>query len=196
MDRRALMRLTGSLIALAAMRVPTMAASSSVIDDLSRAAFSATNGSQWRFVSDGVMGGVSSGSITREVISGRRALRMKGAVRLENNGGFIQIALDLSPDGSAIDASAYTGIEIDVIGNGEPYSLHLRTNDLNRPWQSYRQAFKAQNKWNTVRLPFSGFEAYRTSAMLDLTKLRRIGIVAIGRAFEADLAIGGVRFYS
>ena len=195
MDRRALMGLTGSFIALAAMRGPTMAASPNIIDDFSLAAFSARNGSKWQFVTDGVMGGVSNGSMTRETISGRPALRMKGSVRLDNNGGFIQVALDLSPDGSAIDASAYTGIEIDVAGNGEAYSLHLRTDDLNRPWQSYRQSFKAKREWNTIRLPFSDFEAYRTVAMLDLTKLRRIGVVAIGRAFEADLAIGSVRFY-
>jgi len=31
---------------------------------------------------------------------------------------------------------------------------------------------------------------------LDLSRLRRIGIVAIGRAFRADVAVGGVRFYA
>ena len=195
MDCRALMGLTGSFIALAAMRGPTMAASLSVIDDFSLASFSATNGSKWQFVTDSVMGGVSNGSMIRETVSGRPALRMKGAVSLENNGGFIQVALDLSPDGSAINASAYTGIEIDVLGNGEAYSLHLRTDDLNRPWQSYRQSFEAKREWNTIRLPFSDFKAYRTSAILDLTKLRRIGVVAIGRVFKADLAIGSVRLY-
>jgi hypothetical protein len=64
-----------------------------------------------------------------------------------------------------------------------------------RPWQSYRKAFVATPSWQTCRLPFAQFEAYRIEAGLDLTSLRRIGIVAIGRAFHADIAVGGVRFY-
>lgn len=166
-----------------------------VIDDLSRPAPLASNGASWQFVGDRVMGGVSTGTMARHVFEGREALRMQGRVSLENNGGFIQLALDLAPDGSAIDVSSFQGIEIDVIGNGERYNLHLRTTDLTRPWQSYRQSFVAGASWTTRRLPFSGFETHRTDAPLDLTTLRRIGIVAIGRAFEADIAIGGVRLY-
>jgi hypothetical protein len=65
-----------------------------------------------------------------------------------------------------------------------------------RPWQSYRQSFVARPEWQTVRLPFAGFEPHRIAAPLDLSTLRRIGIVAIGRAFHADIAIAGVRFHA
>ena len=61
---------------------------------------------------------------------------MRGDVSLENNGGFVQISLDLAPDGHAVDASAWSGIEFDVFGNGEDYGVHLRTADLSQPWQS------------------------------------------------------------
>ena len=44
-------------------------------------------------------------------------------------------------------------------------------------------------------MAFANFDAYRTDTPLDLRKLRRIGIVAIGRAFEANVAIGSIRFY-
>lgn len=44
-------------------------------------------------------------------------------------------------------------------------------------------------------MPFADFGAYRAEAPLDLSCLRRLGVVAIGRAFTADLAVGGVRFY-
>ena len=111
------------------------------------------------------------------------------------DGGFIQIALNLSPDGAAVDASAFSGFEIDIIGNEKVYNLHLRTADLSRPWQSYRHSFQAGSNWKTHRLAFANFEAYRTETPLDLRKLRRIGIVAIGRAFEANVAIGGIRFF-
>jgi hypothetical protein len=36
---------------------------------------------------------------------------------------------------------------------------------------------------------------YRTDIPLDLRRLRRLGLVAIGRAFSADLAVGGLRFF-
>lgn len=166
-----------------------------MIDDLTQAPSRATNGSTWQLLSDAVMGGVSSGRISVETLEGRRALRLQGQVSLENNGGFLQLALDLSPDGSAIDASAWSGLELDVRGNDTAYNLHLRTSDVRRPWQSYRQSFTAPPNWTRIRLPFDGFAPYRLDAPLNLRALRRIGLVAIGRAFQADVALGQIRFY-
>ena len=172
-----------------------MATSSDLIDDLSQPAPHASIGSAWEFVADQVMGGRSTGTMQRETVAGRPAVRLRGSVSLENNGGFVQIALNLAADGSSIDARECRGIEIDVFGNGETYGLHLRTDDVVRPWQSYRQTFTAGAEWRTVRLAFDDFEPYRIEAPLDVSRLRRIGLVAIGRAFKADLAIAGVRFY-
>jgi hypothetical protein len=74
----------------------------------------------------------------REMVAGRPAIRMRGHVSLENNGGFVEIALDLDleADGKTIDASAWRGIGLDIFGNNEEYNTHLRTADLTRPWQS------------------------------------------------------------
>ena len=36
---------------------------------------------------------------------------------------------------------------------------------------------------------------YRIEAPLDVSRLRRLGVVAIGREFMADIAIGGGRFF-
>lgn len=166
-----------------------------VIDDLSREFPDAANGARWELLSDRVMGGVSSGRLTREIVSGRPAIRMRGEVSLANNGGFLQMALDLDPAGLPVDCSAFAGLEIEAAGNGEDYGLHLRTADLSRPWQSYRQGFRADPDWRKIRLPFAGFLPHRTDAGLDPARLRRIGLVAIGRAFHADLALGGIRFY-
>ncbi len=167
----------------------------SVIDDLSREAPQATIGTTWQLFTDQVMGGVSQGTMVRETVSGRLAIRMRGDVSLDNNGGFVQIALDLTAEGGALDASAWRGIELDVFGNGEEYGVHLRTTKLTRPWQSYRQSFTAAAKWQTIQLPFDRFSPYRTDIPLDIQRLRRIGVVAIGRAFEADLSLGGLRFF-
>jgi hypothetical protein len=99
-------------------------------------------GSAWRLVTDEVMGGVSNGMMMRDTRAGRPAIRMRGEVSLENNGGFVQIVLDLSPDGGSVDASAWSGIVLDLFGDGEEYSVHLRTDALTRPWQSYRQSLR------------------------------------------------------
>jgi hypothetical protein len=172
-----------------------MAGTPEIIDALDRTHPEASLGTRWQLIADRVMGGVSSGTMHRETVGGRPALRMRGDVSLRNDGGFIQVALDLAPGGGAVDASPWSGIEIDVFGNEERYNLHLRTADIVRPWQSYRAAFVARPEWQTLRLPFAGFEPHRIEAPLDLTRLRRLGIVAIGRAFAADIAIGGLRFF-
>lgn len=119
---------------------------------------------------------------------------MRGDVSLENNGGFVQIALDLAPGGKSIDASAWEGVELDVFGNGKEYSLHLRSEDLTRPWQSYRQSFRADQQWRTIPFRFGDFVPYRTETPLNVRRIRRIGVVAIGSAFSADLSVGGLRF--
>ncbi len=171
-----------------------MSVTSALIDDLSREPPFAAIGSSWQLLTDQIMGGVSKGTMVRDAIAGRPAIRMRGNVNLENNGGFVQIALDLSPGGGVVDAGAWSGIEIDVFGNGEEYGVHLRTDALPKPWQSYRQIFAADAEWRTVQLPFENFVPYRTDVLLDTHRLRRIGIVAIGRAFSCDLALGGLRF--
>lgn len=177
----------------------TLVVPSPIIDDLSNPTGLSALGTRWQLVTDQVMGGVSQGTLAREEVAGRPALVMRGDVRLENNGGFVQMALDLGrPDAAGsrpLDARNWQGLEIDVCGAPKTYSLHLRTTDLERPWQSYRQGFPSQPEWRRLRLPFADFRPYRTVAPLDLSRLRRLGIVAIGHAFTADLAVGGVRFY-
>jgi hypothetical protein len=175
-------------------RGDTMDAKLAVIDDLSREPPLSTIGTRWQLFTDRVMGGVSNGSMTREVVAGRPAICMRGDVSLENNGGFVQIAIDLMPDGKANNASNWAGIELDVFGNGEEYNVHLRTEDLTQPWQSYRQSFRAGPQWQTVQFRFQDFVPYRTDIALDIRCLRRIGIVAIGRTFSADVSLGGLRY--
>lgn len=149
---------------------------------------------RWRLVTDRVMGGVSTGALEAVTLAGRPALRMKGLVSLRNNGGFVQMVLAFSPDGVPVDGSAWSGLEIDVFGNGQVYGAHLRTDTLDRPWQSYRQAFMADAEWRTIQLPFERFVPYRTDVPFDRRRLLRIGLAAIGREFSADLAVGGLRF--
>jgi hypothetical protein len=166
-----------------------------LIDDFSTDDLRSRLGTRWRGVSDTVMGGISKVAIVRDTVDGRRCLRLQGDVRLENNGGFIQAALDLALQDKTLDASGYTGIRLVSRGNDERYSVHLRTPDNVRPWQSYRAQFKAGERWQTIDLPFNAFAPYRLGTPLDTARLKRIGLVAIGRAFRADLAVAELSFY-
>jgi hypothetical protein len=166
-----------------------------LIDDFSRQDLTSKLGTQWRGVSDKVMGGISDVAVTHDVIDGRPCLRLTGDVRLENRGGFLQSALDLASSGDTFDASGYAGVRVVVRGNGEQYSVHLRTPDNIHPWQSYRAHFTAGRDWETIDLPFAAFAPYRLDVPLDISRLRRLGLVAIGRAFFADLAVSELGFY-
>jgi hypothetical protein len=148
----------------------------------------------WKFVSDTVMGGVSQGTISHTHIGGRKAAQLTGDVSLENNGGFLQIAADLAPTGS-LDASDWQGFVLDVLGNDETYEIRLKTEQLTQVWQSFRAPFVASHMWTTLTLPFSAFKPYRTEVDFDPSVLRRIGILAVGRAFSADVAISNLRLY-
>ena len=166
-----------------------------LIDDFSKKNFISAVGTSWVGVTDKVMGGISEVKIETTTISHRRCLHLTGNVHVENNGGFIQAALNLSKDNKLFDASLFSGIRLTVLGNNEDYSIHLRTPDNNRPWQSYRAHFLAKSMWHVIELPFESFKPYRLQAKLDTKRLKRIGVVAIGRPFRADLAVSNIEFY-
>lgn len=167
---------------------------SALIDDFSLPD-RASNGQHWRYFSDRVMGGVSEGGSERVRIDGRDALRLHGEVSLENNGGFVQLALDLAGPGAVFDASRYRGIAITLHGDGGTYAVNLRTAELRYPWQSYRCALRSAGHWQRHTLPFESFEAHRTDRPLDPRRLRRVGLIAIGEARRVDVAIAELCFY-
>lgn len=148
----------------------------------------------WEYVADTVMGGVSRGQAVRATVHGRAAIHLTGAVSLENNGGFVQVAFDLA-GGETFDASDWRGIALDVLGNGEVYDLRLRTDQITRPWQSFRADFLAPDSWTTIKIQFADLEAHKTEAKFNSARLRRIGVLAIGREMQADIAVSQVRLY-
>jgi hypothetical protein len=177
-----------------AVQGETMKVDSAIIDDLSRDPPLSAIGTRWQLFTDRVMGGLSNGAMVREMVAGRPAIRMRGDVSLENNGGFIQIALDLAADGKAIDASTWRGIELDVFGATTRSTIFTCVPRVCRPGQSYRQSFRADPRWRKFKFQFQDFTPYRTDTTLDTRRLRRVGLVAIGRAFSADLSVGGLRY--
>jgi hypothetical protein len=170
------------------------AADPGLIDNFSHETAVSALGTRWRVVTDQVMGGVSVATMTRRDIDGRSALCLEGSVSLENNGGFVQMTLDLSPNG-LLDASRLDGIRLVVLGNGAEYGLHLKTAATNLPWQSYRAAFTTAPQWREVRIPFATFKPHRLVPSLDTARLKRLGLVAIGQAMQAQLCVAEIGFY-
>jgi len=150
--------------------------------------------SNWQLVTDGVMGGVSKGSIGITELDNKSCISLTGSVSTDNNGGFIQMAYDIDAS-LAQSIKELQGIRLELRGNGESYNIHLRTKDLWFPWQSFRSTFQTNGEWQTISLPFDSFEAYKTSENLNVEKLKRIGVVAIGREFDASICVASIGFY-
>jgi len=169
--------------------------SSFLIDDFSQSEGVSSIGTQWRMFTDRVMGGISTASFGYEIIDGRRCLRLQGSASLENNGGFIQVALPLEQSGHFFDASDFTGVRLWVRGNGKHYYVHLRTNQTRLPWQFFEAEFTANIKWEKVEIPFQQFIPENLRVQLNSEKLNRIAIVAKKKEFQADIAVSRLEFY-
>ena len=150
----------------------------------------------WKLFTDRVMGGVSTGAVAMEIVHGRRALRMRGLISLERNGGFVQMARALGVPGAAErDASAYTGIALTVYGAPGRYFVHLRTLDTRMPWQYYSAPLPVSGTWTEVRLDWAAFTPHALVTPMDISRLLRLGVVAGFSAFAADIALSHLAFF-
>ena len=163
-----------------------------VIDDFS-SALNATIGGRWSYTSDRVMGGVSNGGGAYETVDDRISIRLYGDVSTAQNGGFIQVSLRI--DGRRINAKDYAGIEIDVLGNGEDYNVHVTTTRSFPPWRFYKHTFATTETWTRIRLPWSDFTSETFRQPLDPSTINRLNLTAYARDFEADLAVSRIALY-
>ena len=95
------------------------------------------NPAKWTFISDSVMGGLSSGSVVYEMNEGQSIAYLSGEVTTENNGGFIQFRRNLKE----VDLKEANYVKITAKGNNEKYYIHLRTSGTILPWQYYQSSF-------------------------------------------------------
>ncbi len=161
-----------------------------LLDDFRAGDGTAAIGTQWQGLTDRVMGGLSE--MQAGVISTDRgpALQMRGEVRLENSGGFIQVRLPLATAGGAFDAGGWSGFALAVRGTPGAYYLHVRSADTRQPWQHYRAPLPVQAAWQRVVVPFTAFEPQRLERPLDVRRLHAVAVVAYGEAFRACLEVG------
>ena len=95
--------------------------------------------SEWKFISDNVMGGLSTGSTVYEMKEGKSSAYLSGNVSTENNGGFIQIRRNLKDiywhDGvidvvrakTILKFKNVTGKNISYIKNSSEYLIDIDT---------------------------------------------------------------------
>ena len=148
---------------------------------------------RWRFFTDQVMGGVSTGGVDFATEGGHAFARMTGRVSTANRGGFIQMRLDLTtppPEGT-------TGVRLIVRGNDQRYFVHLRTGGTLLPWQYYQAGFEVTESWSAVRLPLDAFEA--SGGLLRSVPapdgLTSVAVVAYGRDHDARIDVRELGFY-
>jgi len=194
-----------------------------LIDDCAETFPLTSMGTSWSGYTDQVMGGQSTGLLTREGdFYGRVANVLRGSVKnlpgQRDKFGFVQMATNLlnlqGLDGidqsvTAVDASAYDGVELDVLyepqetSNNSPenFNVHFKTDACRAPQASYRATFDVTNGgvWQTIRVPWSQFQGHGPGAAetpFTPTRLIRAGIVAIGKEYPSlVLGISGLRFY-
>lgn len=160
-----------------------------LIDDFSRSDGVAAIGTRWEGFTDRVMGGMSDMQLGYGQDNGRPVLSMRGKVRLENRGGFIQARLPLDSGGGAFDASDWDGIAITARGRPGPYYIHLRTRQNWMPWSYFRAPISVRTQWQDQFIPFTAFESKGASGRIDVKGLKSIAVVAYGEAFDADIEV-------
>lgn len=153
-------------------------AGAEVIED-----FSAGAETRWRYIADGVMGGVSQG---RGLLTDE-GVRLVGTVSTANNGGFIQVQHVLAEPLAATSEA----LVLEVRGNGETYTVFLRSRDGRRSWHNYKASFVASEEWRMVTLPFAEFQKSNFSLpdILDPTRVLSVGIAGYGKDYEADIEV-------
>jgi monofunctional biosynthetic peptidoglycan transglycosylase len=130
----------------------------------------------WYVVNDGVMGGVSSGTIG---VTADGVGVFTGRLSLENNGGFASVRADVS----GIDLAGLAGLVLRVRGDGREYQVRLRT-DERFDGITYAATFRTEpDRWLPVALPFAAFvptyRGYtpRNTPPLDPAAVRQLGLL-------------------
>ncbi|WP_273566861.1 CIA30 family protein [Maribacter halichondriae] len=102
----------------------------------------------WYVLDDGVMGGLSNGSM---VLNEAGNIRYTGTVRLENNGGFSSIRHRFKKKA----VSKYTYVVLKIKGDGKTYQFRIKS-DVSQRF-SYINTLDTSGSWETVKLRLDCF---------------------------------------
>ena len=162
-----------------------------ILDNLETPGIS-SQGQNWAFFTDGVMGGLSQGKAIISKVNDVNCYHMTGDVTTENNGGFIQIRMSLDK----IKLDKAKSIKLIAKGNNQKYFVHLRTTGTLLPWQYYQAEFIVEENFKEFILPIEDFKKSGSLMLKKVNpkKITSIGLVAYGRDHEAELTIKEIEF--
>ena len=151
-----------------------------------------TTNTNWKMITDQVMGGISQGQFNYQKIGDDNAIILTGSVSIKNNGGFIQIKRNLNN----VNLIKVKRLTIIAKGNHEKYYIHLRTTFTVLPWQYYQSSFVVENNFKSFVLPLSNFKksGYLLPTKINPNNIKSIGIVAFGKDYNAELVVKEISF--
>lgn len=152
---------------------------------------------EWKGFTDRVMGGVSDMSVSRIPGPEGNFLRMQGKVSIENNGGFIQVRLDLPGKFRPFDGSGYKGIRVKARGEGTGYYIFARTSNTIFPWKYYAAPLPVSEEWDMIDIPWSAFKPgdFGVQFKFHESKLKSLALVAYGKDFDAMIDLSEIGLY-
>jgi hypothetical protein len=102
----------------------------------------------WFVVNDGVMGGLSKGTLT---VNDDGNGFFTGYVTTENNGGFSSIRYEFNEK----EVSTYSHIVLKIKGDGKKYQFRIKEKASQR--FSYISEFTTSGAWETIKIPLREF---------------------------------------
>ena len=137
------------------------------------------DGQSWRVINDGVMGGLSQGTVDFTP----RSVIFSGSVSLENNGGFSSFR---SPYGR-LDLSGFETVEMRVRRTGCAFGL---TFSVSRRWfdPNYKHMFTPTEEWQTIRLNLADFHVYQIGrkGRATMSKAAQAAVIRMGFITDKD----------
>lgn len=112
--------------------------------------------SKWMIVDDGVMGGLSKGSME---LNDEGHAEFLGFVTTENNGGFSSVRHSFKEK----DVSEFSHVVLKIKGDGKEYQFRIKKSRYDRA--SYINTFKTTGEWESIKIPlkdfYSSFRGYK-----------------------------------
>lgn len=142
----------------------------------------AADGARWRSVDDGVMGGISSSTVS----AGADGLRFSGVIRTEFNGGFASVRRELASSPNP-QAKCFT---LSVLGDGHRYRLVAYVRDaggLARPYAYYADFDTTAGATAEVALAPTDFHArFRGRPVPEAPPLTMAEVIGVGLMLTKD----------
>jgi NADH dehydrogenase [ubiquinone] 1 alpha subcomplex assembly factor 1 len=102
----------------------------------------------WQIINDGVMGGLSHGSITVSDGLGR----FEGKVSTDNNGGFTMARAQFERK----NVSKATAFILKLKGDGKEYQFRAKSDKFQM--HSYVHSFLTTGEWQEIKIPFKAMQ--------------------------------------